>query len=119
MIRRLFRIGLLLGALGGIAFALSKLLANQSADALAARTPQPWPRLESDPTAPPKPAAKDATTWVEATGGVCPSTHPVKAKMSSKIFHLPGMTNYERTNPDRCYTDAASAEADGLRPAKR
>jgi hypothetical protein len=50
---------------------------------------------------------------------VCPTTHPVKAKVSSKIFHLPGMANYERTNPDRCYDDAASAEADGMRAAKR
>ena len=24
-----------------------------------------------------------------------------------------------RTHPDRCYVDAAAAEADGLRPAKR
>ena len=60
-----------------------------------------------------------AKRWVEPTGGVCPTTHPVKAKISSKIFHLPGMTNYERTNPDRCYADAAAAEADGLRAAKR
>jgi hypothetical protein len=43
----------------------------------------------------------------------------VKAKLASKIFHLPGMANYERTNPDRCYLDPGAAEADGLRPAKR
>ena len=43
----------------------------------------------------------------------------MKAKLTSKIFHLPGMANYERTHPDRCYVDAAEAEADGLRPAKR
>jgi hypothetical protein len=57
--------------------------------------------------------------WVEPKGDVCPTTHPVKAKLSSKIFHLPGMLNYERTKPDRCYQDAPAAEADGLRPAKR
>ncbi|HEV2810248.1 MAG TPA: hypothetical protein VGV93_07630 [Acidimicrobiales bacterium] len=51
--------------------------------------------------------------------GICPASHPVKAKMSSKVFHLPGMANYERTKADRCYADAASAEADGLRQAKR
>jgi hypothetical protein len=140
VIRRLFRIGLLLGFLGGVAFALTKLLANQTADGPAslARTPQPWPRLEGDQTAaaPPiarpvpdpsapepapaeEPAAEAAKRWVEPSGGVCPTTHPVKAKVSSKIFHLPGMANYERTTPDRCYGDAASAEADGLRAAKR
>jgi hypothetical protein len=39
--------------------------------------------------------------------------------MKSRIYHLPGMAAYERTVPDRCYVDAAAAEADGLRIAKR
>jgi len=60
-----------------------------------------------------------AKAWVEPEGGVCPTTHPVKAKLTSKIFHLPGMLNYERTTPDRCYADEAKATADGLRAAKR
>ena len=51
--------------------------------------------------------------------GICPASHPVKAKLSSKVFHLPGMANYERTKADRCYPDAGTAEADGLRQAKR
>ena len=49
--------------------------------------------------------------------GACPATHPVKAKLASGIYHLPGGSNYERTKPDRCYVDAAAAEADGLRAA--
>ena len=58
--------------------------------------------------------------WVEPDGtGACLASHPVKAKMSSKIFHLPGQLNYDRTTPDRCYRDAVAAEADGLRAAKR
>jgi hypothetical protein len=82
----------------------------------------------SPPAAPAKKApakktpAKKATPapWVEpAADGTCPGSHPVKAKLSSKIFHLPGGFNYPRTRPDRCYIDAAAAEADGLRPAKR
>jgi micrococcal nuclease len=52
-------------------------------------------------------------------GSDCPQSHPVKAKMNSGIYHLPGGLSYDRTHPDRCYRDAASAEADGLRPAKR
>ena len=74
-----------------------------------------------DPAAP-EPATDAATgspPWVEAMDGACPPTHPVKAKVSSKIFHLPGMLNYDRTVPDRCYADAAAAEADGFRAAKR
>ena len=54
-----------------------------------------------------------------ASDGVCPQSHPVKAKLSSKIFHLPGSRNYSRTQADRCYPDEASAQADGLRPALR
>ena len=65
------------------------------------------------------PAKKKPKPWVDPVGGECPGTHPVKAKLSSKIFHLPGGINYARTQPDRCYIDAAAAEADGLRPAKR
>lgn len=57
--------------------------------------------------------------WVAASDGVCPQTHPVKAKLASKIFHTPGSRNYSRTKADRCYPDEESAQADGLRPALR
>ena len=43
----------------------------------------------------------------------------MKAKLSSRLFHLPGMFAYDRTRPDRCYADAEAAEADGLHKAKR
>ncbi|MGI8792904.1 MAG: hypothetical protein ACR2H3_06995 [Acidimicrobiales bacterium] len=68
-----------------------------------------------------KKTAKSATGrgWVEPVGDTCPTSHPLKAKLSSKIFHRPGMLNYDRTNPDRCYADDAAAESDGLRAAKR
>lgn len=74
------------------------------------------------PEAPSKVAAPDdgdTDSWVEPVDGTCPPTHPIKAKLSSKIFHAPGGLAYDRTTPDRCYRDAASAEADGFRPAKR
>jgi hypothetical protein len=149
VLRRSFRIGLTLGLLAGVAFALSKLLGGRASSQPEPRSvgaPSSWPPLQPepaptiaattalvpDPEAPktaaappkkaaaPKAAAPTATTaWVEPSGDVCPTTHPVKAKLSSKIFHLPGMLNYDRTKPDRCYSDAPSAEADGLRPAKR
>ena len=53
------------------------------------------------------------------TDGSCPTDFPIKAKSSSKIFHVPGGLSYERTRADRCYRDADAAEADGLRQAKR
>ena len=54
--------------------------------------------------------------WVPANDGVCPQSHPVKAKLASKIFHTPSSRNYSRTKADRCYPDETSAQADGLRP---
>jgi hypothetical protein len=54
--------------------------------------------------------------WVAANDGVGPQSHPVKAKLSSKIFHTPASRNYSRTKADRCYPDESSAQADGLRP---
>jgi hypothetical protein len=136
VLRRALRLGFRLGLLAGVAYALVKVL-----DGRRATEPQPaglavrdWPRLQPDPglegprtsTAPqpdpeaPRPAPEPSTAaWVEPTGDVCPTTHPVKAKLSSKIFHVPGGLSYDRTRPDRCYVDPSSAEADGLRPAKR
>ncbi len=56
--------------------------------------------------------------WVEPDGRACPASHPVKAKLSSGRFHLPGMAVYDRTIPDRCYIDAEAAELDGLQRSK-
>jgi hypothetical protein len=204
VIRRSFRMGLLLGALAGLAAATVRLLQGRREPAMSA-PPRPWspldeqpvpapapPRVVPDPApvaepvdaeaaepaparapaapavpaepvapvekavepptpAPPrkaasrtpsakKPPTKKATAakatkktsrkrapakaatpapWVEPIDGTCPPTHPVKGKLSSMLFHLPGMFAYDRTNPDRCYRDGVAAEADGLRSAKR
>jgi hypothetical protein len=64
-------------------------------------------------------AADDPPPWVPAADGSCPVTHPVKANTNSGIYHLPGGQFYGRTNAERCYVDAAAAEADGYRAAKR
>jgi hypothetical protein len=69
---------------------------------------------------PPQPLVVTADpTWVEPETAACPVSHPVKAKLSSGIFHVPGAASYGRTLPDRCYRDAGAAEADGLRRARR
>jgi hypothetical protein len=94
----------------------------------AARKRAGAPRKKAAPTVTvvdaPVDAGDMATTpasWVapEAGGLVCPTSHPVKGKLSSKLFHLPGMFAYDRTKPDRCYRDEEAAVADGLRRAKR
>jgi hypothetical protein len=163
VLRRSFRIGLLVGVLGGAIAAIVRALQGRSpqpaAVAPAAWTPLPDaepvvvpPRPAAAPAAAPAPAAPAAprprpdvrladlqeapkpapgkkaaakpkpapvAPWVEPVDGECPPTHPIKAKMTSGIYHVPGGFNYARTRPDRCYRDAAAAEADGLRPSKR
>lgn len=180
MLRRSFRIGIIVGLLGGVIAAGFKafsgarrngsLPATEPAwspipdgEPLRTATPAPvvTPPVEASPPSPPPPpppapkpeptvvaalqesprdepepgpapaekktpaakkaAAKKAAVepWVQPVGGDCPGTHPVKGKLSSKIFHIPGGFNYARTTPDRCYIDAAAAEADGLRQSKR
>ncbi|MGH9093583.1 MAG: hypothetical protein ACRDXE_00300, partial [Acidimicrobiales bacterium] len=70
------------------------------------------PAAASPPTAVPNAAGR---TWLEGTDdGTCPETHPVKVKLRSKLYHLPGRGAYERTHPDRCYSTAEDAEADGF-----
>jgi hypothetical protein len=62
---------------------------------------------------------KSRRPWVDPVGTDAPASHPVKAKLSSMLYHLPGMAFYGRTHPDRCYIDAETAEADGFTRAKR
>jgi hypothetical protein len=59
------------------------------------------------------------SAWVAPEGGSCPLSHPVKANTNSGIYHVPGGQFYERTRAERCYVDAAAAEADGYRAARR
>jgi hypothetical protein len=57
--------------------------------------------------------------WVDALDdGSCPLSHPIKANDNSGIFHVPGGRFYDRTKPERCYTSADAAIADGYRQAK-
>jgi hypothetical protein len=81
--------------------------------------PIPRPSSTQDVPAPTPTPVPSGPTADPGADGACPLSHPVKAKLSSGIYHLPGGQNYERTKPDRCYVDAAAAEADGLRAAKR
>lgn len=56
--------------------------------------------------------------WVEPDDRSCPVEHPIKVKMRSGIYHVPGGRSYDRTVPDRCYRSPAAAEGDGYRPAQ-
>jgi hypothetical protein len=168
VLRRSFRIGLLVGLLGGALAAVAKAVQSRTSapepaapaswtplpkaepvvvpprvttptvratapiadlqepltpprgtPAVAAPTKKAATSKKAAPTKKPEAPAAPAAPWVDPVDGDAPASHPIKAKMSSGIFHSPGGLNYERTKPDRCYRDAAAAEADGLRPAKR
>jgi len=148
VIRRSFRIGLWVGLLAGIGLAIAKVFRPKPEPLSVSTAPHEWPPLEAPapvravasepaparaPTPEPqrveqaakKPAEKKAAPkktldpWVDPNGNICPDTHPVKGKLSSMIFQVPGNFAYDRTNPDRCYQSADAATADGMRPAKR
>lgn len=94
---------------------------DSSPDALSAPAeeatgfdPEPAPEPRAEPA-----EAMTGVTWLRPDGAMCPSTHPVKAKLKSGIYHQPGGLSYDRTVPDRCYVDTDAAAADGLRPTKR
>ena len=132
------------GVIGGVAYAAwrawsARVPARAPGDIEWSTAPFPFPPVphaassatptvvadepETPEPAKPKAAARKTTTppaaWKKPNAdGSCPKSHPVKAKMASGIFHVPGGANYARTKPDRCYTDAAAAQADGLRAAK-
>jgi hypothetical protein len=57
--------------------------------------------------------------WAEPLAdGSCPVGYPIKANDNSGIFHLPDGRFYGRTKPERCYSNAETAVADGYRQAK-
>lgn len=106
---KFLRRGLVVGALAGMGYAAWRALEGRRQGSGLAWQPQPFPY---------PPSATDKK-WTDPLDGGCPDGFPVKAKLSSGIYHEPGTGSYERTMPDRCYRDAAAAEADGLRASKR
>jgi hypothetical protein len=141
VLRRCSRILLTLGVIATAVYVVTRLAGSRRPSGPSSPNVPPlprdeWPPLQAvspehdhaapagtspvhDPDAPEVPAGHPAASWVDPVDGICPTSHPVKAKLASRIFHLPGMLNYDRTAADRCYVDGPSAEADGLRPAKR
>lgn len=120
----------LLGRLVGLALAVAAGIATwrflhptEPEEIPPARPMAPRPTVPAAANAPTSAGAATAevpsAAWVPPVDGECPPGYPVKAKHGSAVFHVPGGASYERTRPDRCYRDAAAAEADGLRAAKR
>ena len=106
------------GVIAGAVYAIWRVLDERSRASELTWTAQPFPSPPK-PEVREQPAAPAVDAWVDPDDGVCPATHPVKAKLASGIFHEPGGQMYDRTTPDRCYRDADAAIADGLRASKR
>jgi hypothetical protein len=119
-VRRLILL-VLLAAIGGAAFNWWR---ERTAQPTADDAPA-WPPLET--VAAPEvatatsaePTITQPTSWAEPTAdGSCPDGFPIKANDKSGIYHVPGGRFYDRTKPERCYTTAEAALADGYRQAK-
>jgi hypothetical protein len=141
MIRRLLRVGIRLGVLAVVGYGVARFLQRRQHELTPAPAAPTWPPVTPSRAEPSAAPAVEATgdgdqpvvepslaaagepvppqAWVEPSGDACPASHPIKGKLSSRIFHLPGMMAYDRCKPDRCYASEDAAEADGLRRAKR
>jgi len=98
---------------------VKKAAARKAAAAKATASAEATRSATPDPVRARVRKARRRRSWVEPFGADTPTSHPVKAKLSSMLYHLPGMAFYDRTRPDRCYVDAEAAEADGFIRAKR
>jgi hypothetical protein len=116
------------GLLAGTAYAVWRAFEERVRTSPIEWTPAPFPSPPMPVLHDPQEGAEegadadadaDGSGWIAPVGDACPASHPVKAKLTSVIYHPPGGVLYERTIPDRCYADSASAEADGLRASKR
>ena len=112
--------------LAGLGAAVFYLLRRRSIGPEPAVRPV-WPPFDESEAVPARTYANTVTVdvrppstrWTDPVEKACPPGFPVKVKLASGIYHLPGMLAYERTAPDRCYVSAEEAEADGFRAAKR
>jgi hypothetical protein len=119
MVRRSLRRGLWLGLVVGLGWGLRRALLLRRATEGVEVSRDPWSPI-TPPVTTTAPTAAPEQAWVgPQDDGACPSTHPIKVKLASGIFHMPGMLAYDRTHPDRCYRTEEEAVADGFVKAKR
>jgi hypothetical protein len=48
----------------------------------------------------------------------CPSDHPIKGNANSMIYHMPGQSSYDGTEPEYCFANEEDAVAAGYRASK-
>ena len=121
---RLIRFLLTAALLGALAWAARRALIRWIDGPAEQHSTAPWGPIAAPTATAVVVAAEEpdplGAAWVGPDeSGACPEGHPVKVKLSSRLYHLPGMAVYARTRPDRCYPTAEAAEADGFTRAKR
>jgi hypothetical protein len=130
----LIRVLVRVAALSALVWAARRALIRWIDGPAAAPSAAPWPPVR-EPEVDAGSAAEVAATvgateaaavegatdaWlVPDSAGACPATHLVKAKVSTRLYRVPGTAAYDRATPDRCYVSAEAAEADGFSRAKR
>lgn len=115
--RRIVRFVVRLGVLAVLVAVVLKALEDKEVELAEPPKVEPAPTPPASPRSP-EPAPPDVA-WVEPQGDVCPTTHPIKAKLSSKVFRRPNSSGYATSKPDRCYASEDAAIAEGFREAKR
>ncbi len=119
MARRLLRLVLTGGFFLAVGVMVRRTLRLREETNHIVASRDPWTPILETPEPAPEPALEPAPAWLAPVDGGCPPAHLIKAKSASGIYHLPGMLNYNRTKPDRCYAEESAAEADGFTRAKR
>ncbi len=118
--RRSLKAALGAGIVGGVAYAAWRAWRTR----LPERATLDWSTAPFPFPPAPRPAGSELRGAPTPTrtdpnhDGSCPVSFPIKAKLTSGIYHAPGGLNYDRTKADRCYADGRAAEADGLRASK-
>jgi hypothetical protein len=53
-----------------------------------------------------------------AMGADCPSDHPIKGNLPSRIYHRPDQATYDRTDPEICFASEDAAMLAGFRASR-
>ena len=125
IIKRILKLAVITAVVGALASWLRSRSSEENED--SEEEDLPWPPIR---TTEPDSASKvvepndgspvEPREWLSCDeSGNCPESHPIKAKDSSGLYHIPGGNIYERTIPDRCYATIEAAEADGYRQSQR
>jgi hypothetical protein len=117
-VKRVLKFAFRLGVVAAVIAIVIRVLDDEQTEQPPLATPEP-PAPPAPPKPAPEPPAEATVAWVEPDGTVCPTSHPIKAKASSKVFRKPGTRGYDESKPDRCYASEDAAVRDGFREAKR